>query len=153
MSTHPHETGFDIRTAPPLVQWRSWPFATRYRHTAGVATVLFLVAAIVSWETGAVGWGMVAAAVIAMALWRSILPVRFELNANGLTEHSWGRKRRIPWASIRRYELLPRGVVIFPASSPAPLDTLRSLYVPWDDHREEVLAQFRYYLGSPACGT
>jgi hypothetical protein len=147
LSTQPHETGFDVRAAPPPVRWRSWPLAERRSHAAGLAAVLFLVAVIVYWQTGSTGWSIAATALMALAMRRSLIPVQFELNANGLMERSLGRNRRIPWTSIRRYELLSDGVVILPVTHPVPLDSLRSRYVPWGGHREEVLAQFRYYLG------
>jgi hypothetical protein len=152
MSTQAHETEFDVRAAPPPVEWRSWPLVERRGYIAGVAAVLLLTIVIVWSQTGSVVGCVVAGAVMALSLWRWLMPVDFELSANGLTEQSLGRRRRIPWISIRGYELLSNGVVITAMTDPVPLDSLRSLYLPWGPHRDEVVAQFRYYLGSTGFG-
>src|SRR5687768_1801760 len=103
LSTQAHDTEFDVRAAPPPVHWRSWLLVERRTQTAGLAAVLGLVVGVVWLQTGSAGWSLVAVALMAVALWRSLMPVHLELGANGLIEQSLGRRRRIPWVSIRRY--------------------------------------------------
>ena len=85
-------------------------------------------------------------AVLGLSLWRFFLPVTFELNAEGVEQSLLGWQRRIPWAAIHRYEICKAGVLLFSQADRCPIDVMRGLYLPWEEHRDEVLAHVRYHL-------
>jgi len=134
---------------PPALAWQSWPLR---EHPVGALLVLVLLAAVgvgVEFVTSALHLAALAVAAASLAMWRFFLPVAFELNPDGVDQWLFGRHRRIPWVAIRRHEVCPAGVLLLPFSDRSPLDALRGMYVPWGDHREEVLFQVRYYLNRP----
>jgi hypothetical protein len=81
---------------------------------------------------------------MAAAVWRQFVPTFYELSALGVTSRTLRRTRRIPWLSIDRFVVGRRGV--FLSSAGAPLEILRGFYLPWGNHREEILISLRYYL-------
>ena len=131
---------------PPPVQWRSWPL--RENIPAAVALVAGLVAAGIGvrWVTGQMHLAVLAGAVLGLAMWRFFVPTLFELNTEGVSLWLFARHRQIPWTEIRRYEVRSSGVLLLPRAEPCPVDAFRGLYLPWGKHRDEVLAQVRYYL-------
>ena len=93
---------------------------------------------------------LLAVAALSVALWRFFLPTSFELNAEGVSQWLFGRRRRIPWRDIRRYQVCSSGVLLLPRADACPLDAYRGLYLPWAKHRPEVLAHVHYYLDRSA---
>jgi hypothetical protein len=81
--------------------------------------------------------------VINLAIWRIWIPVCFELGPRGIGQTMLGRRLRIPWRAVARYEITRRGVVFLPENNRIPL---RSLYVRWRDRREPLLELIRYYF-------
>ena len=144
-----HHDGSEATGPPPSVQWRSWPL----RDSVLAATIVLAAlagAGVGVWSlTGKTHLALLAVAVLAIALWRFFLPVSFELNSEGVSQFVFGRRRRVPWRGIRRYEVCSSGVLLLPHADPCPLDACRGLYLPWGKNRQEVLAQVRYYLERP----
>ena len=135
---------------PPAVQWRSWPLGESLPGAVLVAAALLGGGAAVRWVTGQTHLALVAAALLAVALWRFFLPVWYELNAEGVSQWVLGRPRRIPWRNVRRYEVCSSGVLLLPRADACPLDVCRGLYLPWGKHRQEVLAHVHYYVDRPS---
>jgi len=106
----------------------------------------------VRWYTGKTHLGLLAAAALAVALWRFLIPVLFELNTDGVSCWVFGRHRRIPWNEVHRYEVDSTGVLLLPYQQRCPMDSFRGLYLPWGGYRREVMAQIRYYLDVPDHG-
>jgi hypothetical protein len=102
--------------------------------------------------TGRSYLGAFALTALALSLWRFFLPVLFELNAGGVHQRILGRRRHVPWKSIHRCEIFADGVLLLPMADRCALDALRGLYLPWGGHRDEVLANVRYYLPVNADG-
>ena len=92
------------------------------------------------------GWGMFA--LVLLTLWRNLIPLRFELNPQGITQVVLGRRTRIPWTSILNYQVYSSGVMLLPDAVVVPLSPLRGLYLPWGLQKERVLANIEYYLAS-----
>jgi hypothetical protein len=104
------------------------------------------------WVSGNIVVGLVAAGAVLIAGWRSWIPLTFEIGPSGVTQIVLGRKRRIPWTSILNYQVCLRGVLLLPDAVVTRLSPLRGLYLPWGRQRQEVLANFEYYLQSWAAG-
>jgi len=137
------------REPPPAVRWRSWPLRENVLGGLGVVVALSAAWLGIHWITEQTHLALLAAVVLAVALWRFFLPTWFELNADGVSQWLFGRCRRIPWRAIRRYEVCSAGVLLLPHADRCPMDPLRGLYLPWGSRRDEVLAQVQYYLDRP----
>ena len=137
---------------PPLVRWWSWPLHERLLTGMVVVAGILTSGVGVWWLTGKTHLGLLAAGALAVALWRFLVPVLFELSADGVNQWVFGRHRRIPWNEIRRFEIGSTGVLLLPHEDRCPMDSFRGLYLPWGRRRREVLAQIRYYLAVPMDG-
>jgi hypothetical protein len=135
-----------VRTSPAPIVWRSWPLGDGGRQVWLLVTVLSIVAAVVVYSTGSPRWMTVSVVLVAAAAWRIFVPIVFELNALGVSQHLLGRIRRIPWSAIEYARIGQEGV--FFSLDGAPLADLRGLYIPWESRRQEVLALVEYYLPS-----
>jgi hypothetical protein len=132
---------------PPLVCWRSWPFRQNLAQSGLVLAGLLAAGLGVRGVTGFTHLALLAVAALALSLWRFFLPVVFTLSADGVNESLLGRERRIPWFAIRRFEVYPKGVLLLPYTDAARVDCFQGIFLPWGDHRQEILTLLTYYLG------
>lgn len=132
------------RHPPAAVSWRSWPLKEGGRQLWPLVAAALPVAAAAGLTTGDPRWALVALALLAAAAWRFFVPEVFEVNAQGIYQEILGRRRRIPWRAIECCEICGDG--LFLSRGRSPLALLRGSYVPWGDHRAEVLALVDYYL-------
>ncbi len=137
-----------IRVAPEETTVRFWglrdePLGTWLRVIVGA-----IAAAVVGrfLENEWWGWGMFV--LVLITLWRSLIPLRFEIGPHGVTQIVLGRRTRILWTSILNYQVYSRGVLLLPDAAVTPLSPLRGLFLPWVSQREAVLANIEYYLAS-----
>jgi hypothetical protein len=135
--------------APAPLRWRSWPFAEHARRSALVLLGLVAAGAVVYGLTGRVHLVLLALASLLLALWRFFLPVEFGLSDGGVDQRVLGRKRRIPWQVIARYQVCDAGVLLLPDEDRSPLVSFRGLYLPFSGYREEILAHVRRHLDRP----
>jgi hypothetical protein len=140
----------ESQAPPPSLQWRSWPLRESLPAAFFVPVGLLAAGGAVRWVTGQTHLALVAVAALAIALWRFFLPVSFELNSEGVSQWVFGRRRRIAWREIRRYEVCSSGVLLLPRPDACPLDACRGLHLPWGKHRADVLAHIHYYLDRPS---
>lgn len=149
MSSAPQPPDESWPEDPLPVRWRSWPLRDNLLCGSMVVATLMGAGAAVHGITSKVHLGLLVTAVLAVALWRFLLPVVFELDTEGVGQKVLGRRRRIRWSVIRRWELCPDGVLLLPFSDRCPADAFRGLFLPWGGHRDQILAQVRYYLDEP----
>ncbi len=151
MSTGSSQGTVFARVEPlPAIRWRVWPLKDRPWASALVIAGLAALAAFVHWSTAAVHLALFAAVVAALGLCRFFLPTQYELSVEGVAQQVAGRRRRIPWHAVGRYEVFADGVMLLPAPDPRPLDAFQGVFLPWIDRREEVLDQVHHYLGEAA---
>ena len=150
MSTAPSPPTAEKRPVPPpAIRWRSWPLREDWTKAAMVLAGIAGTSVLVHSMGVAPHMTFLAMTALAVALWRFFIPVAFELSADGVDQHILGRRRRLPWQAIRRYEKSTTGVLLLPHADRCPMDVFRGLYLPWADRRDEVLAQVEFYLGPP----
>jgi hypothetical protein len=109
-----------------------------------LAAALTLAAAGIGIVTGSLPSVILGGTLVLAAAWRFFIPVTFELTAMGISQQFLGLRRRVPWSSIDRAEICRHGLYV--SLDGVPLAPLRGLYVPWNQHREAVLALVDYYL-------
>jgi hypothetical protein len=89
-------------------------------------------------------------AMLALALWRLWLPIRWELGLTGITLVVLGFRRRIPWLAVARFELRQDGVWLFADREPSPQ---RGTFIAYGGEKERVRACIQYYLGAWTAAT
>jgi hypothetical protein len=149
-SIQSHREPLRIRVAPEEVTLVVWPLRQRPVESALLMALAAGASCFVGWWTRQplVGGGVAAA--LAIVLWRTWLPVTFDVGISGITRTVLGRSLRISWSAVRSHEIQPDGVLLSPDAQIVPLSPLRGLYLPWLDQREKVLAHVEYYLQPPA---
>lgn len=93
-------------------------------------------------------WGWSLLLVLLVTLWRTWIPVRYELGPHGITRGMLGRRTRILWTQILNYQVYPGGVLLLPDAVATSLSPLRGMFLPWGSQRERVLANVEYYLAA-----
>jgi hypothetical protein len=137
-----------IRVAPEETTVHFWglrdsPLGTWLRIALGAGAAVVAGAFL-----GNEWWGWGTFALVLLTLWRYLIPLRFEIGPQGITQFVLGRRTRIPWTSILNYQVYSQGVMLLPDAVVAPLSPLRGLYLPWGLQKERVLANIDYYLAS-----
>ncbi len=135
----------DVTLLEPI-RWRSWPLA---KSPARSAAILLGVAGVgfTAWIVAASGLlAFLAATALLATLWRFLLPVTFGLSEYGVEQWIYGRRVRIPWRAIRRYQICSAGVLLLPYGERSVMAPFRGLYLPWESHCDEVLAYIRHYV-------
>lgn len=133
---------------PEEVTLASWPLRQEPIGSLVSLAIAVSVCWLVAWSSERPWLGVLAGAVLVLTLWRTWLPVTYEIGVAGVTQTVLGRRRRISWPAIRGYEVRGSGVLLVPDREITPLSPLRGLYIPWLGERDKVLANMEYYLHS-----
>lgn len=138
-----------ITTPPPAaprfpelhsLELRCWYLRDR-PLLAGLAVLLIAATAAVIYFVSASMPGTIGCTTaLIVAMRRMFLPIEFHLDPVGVTRRLARQTRRIPWTAIARYEICQRGVVLFPYGADYRLAAGQGLFIPWNGHREELLA-------------
>lgn len=155
----------DRRTGPPdPLEWESWPLRDRVPwplrgdlrsgptpadFDAWAPYVLLAAAAWLGWLIGEWQWMLGAIVVMAICLWRWLIPIYLEINSQGVTVKILGRRRRISWRSVVGYEVGLYGLVLFAHTDIPILGRLKSLYIPFDEERR-IVTLVDYYARPPS---
>jgi hypothetical protein len=123
-----------------------WPLRDQPLGASLALSVAAGAAWLGAWATGNGLVGIVVAALLATTLWRTWLPVRYQLGGTGVEQNVLGFSRRIPWSSIRHFQLRGDGVVLLFDEQVTPLSPLRGVYLRWAAEREAVFANLDFYL-------
>jgi hypothetical protein len=137
-----------IRVAPENVSLVDWPLVQRPAASALALLVAGAASVGAGWATQSVIVGLLVAGSLAVCLWRTLVPVRYEFAGGGIVQSVFGWPRRIPWTAVKSYEILDDGVLLLPDTVRTSLSPLRGLYVHWGNQREQVLSHLDYYLQS-----
>src|SRR5262245_49012800 len=140
------ESSTRIRVAPEDVMIDDWPLRDRPLSSSLAVTLAAGASWLAAWTTDDPAAGAVMGVILALTLWRTWLPVRYQLGSGGVVQSVLGWRRRIAWMAIRRHELRWDGVLLFPDGVYTPLGPLRAIYVHWGSNRDAVLAQLDFYL-------
>lgn len=136
--------------APEDVAVWNWPL-----RDEGLKSWVLLVGAIVVcalvWAIWANGpFALFTYAMLALALWRLWVPVKWELGLTGITMVVLGFRRRIPWLAVARFELREDGVWLFADRGASPQ---RGTFIAYGGQHERVRACIEYYLGTWTAAT
>jgi len=121
------------------MSFRTWPIVHERTRVWPVLVGVLVVTVAVGVSTDSLGWALTAVTLFALALWRMLLPIYFELSQFGITQRALGRRWSIPWAAIRGYEIHGQGIVLLSRSDDSPVGRLGGIYIPWSAYRSELL--------------
>jgi hypothetical protein len=133
-------------TSPEEVTISDWALRDRPLASSVAMTLAAGATWLAVWATNNWIIGVLVAVALALTLWRTWLPIQYELSASGITQRVLHLERRIPWTAVRAHEIKADGVLFLPDDTIAPASPLRGLYLHWGAHREQVLAQIHYHL-------
>jgi hypothetical protein len=122
------------------LSWRSHPIRDDFPQS------LLLVAAVVAGCVAAgvafrgVGYGLLAAALLAGSLGRYYLPTSYELDEAGVTVRFLGRVRQVRWGEVKRARVQRGGVFLSPFERPSRLDPFRGTFLRFAGNADEVVS-------------
>lgn len=140
------DSSLRIRIAPEEVTLRDWPLVDRPLGSLAAIGLAAGLSWLAGWAVGSWLVGVFVGALLALTLWRTWLPVSYELSGGGITQIVLRWRRRIAWTAIRRHEVRDGGVLLLPDADQTPLAPLRGLYLHYGRRRTDVLAHLDYYL-------
>lgn len=145
----PALSDIDVVLLEPI-RWRSWPLMKSPLRSGAVLAGVAVVGLLVWTAVGSWPLSLLASAALAVSLWRFFMPITFALSEYGVDQWVYGRRLRIPWRAIRRYQVCSAGVLLVPHGERTIMAPFRSLYLPWEGRCDEVLAYMRHYLNEPS---
>jgi hypothetical protein len=91
-----------------------------------------------------------AAAILLLAsMWKVFIPVRYELNADGIVREMLGSRRFIAWNQIRTYQVYHNGIFLLPPNDRFYAEVFRGGFLPVPPALSaEVLYRFRVSVNS-----
>jgi hypothetical protein len=144
MSTVANENSASTGLKPPNnLRLTNWPLVDDALRAWPTIIMGIGVSVFAGYWSQSIAMGILCLVVINLAIWRTWIPVCFELGPKGIEQTMLGRQVRIPWRAIARYEVTRRGVVLLSETNRTPF---RSLYVRWRDDREQLLQLVEYYV-------
>ena len=100
------------------------------------------------WHYGgglAMGTGLL---LILLTVWYIFLPVRLEINNNGIIRSVFGRKKFIRWSDIHAYQIRYNGLLLSTQSERFALEPFCAFFLPVPKGlMTEVLYRFRLFVG------
>lgn len=127
----------------PALSWRSWPLADDAPRSFLLVAVTIGVCVLVGVAFGGIGYGLLAAGMLAVALGRYFLPTRFELSESGVTVRFCGQTRHMDWSDVGRVVVQEAGVFVSPFAAPSRLDSFRGVFVRFVGNGDEVVTFVR----------
>src|SRR5438876_6620988 len=116
-----------IRAVPEEVTIDDWPLRDRPVSSSLAITLAVGASWLVIWATRFPPVGGIVGALLALTLWRTWLPLRYELSAEGVVQSAFGWRRRIAWGTIRHYQPCRAGVLLSSDGADSPASPLRGL--------------------------
>jgi len=115
------------------------------------AVVLGLITAgvcLVSWQYSGGLAMLIGVLLILLTVWYIFLPVRLEINANGIVRSALGRKWYIRWSDIRAYQIRYNGLLLLTQQERFALDPFCAFFLPVPKGlMPEVLYRFHLFVG------
>ncbi|MBL8829171.1 MAG: hypothetical protein JNM18_19465 [Planctomycetaceae bacterium] len=123
------------------VRWQYRPWVDAPWLVGGLILLAVLTRFVILRETQRELDAALAAALMLLAGWRSLMPTKFEAGPAGFKVDTLLRRKRIAWRDIERIEVGRAGVFLIPPGS--SWGWWRGLYIPWINRRDDVLAMVR----------
>ena len=127
----------------PKDDWRlQWTVHLARRHPArALAAVVLVAAAAVCAGIGFGGWwvGLLAGGLLVVAISDFLFPVRYVMDAEGVSARGLVLRRRMGWGQVRRVKRDELGVKLSPLTRPSRLEAYRGIYLWFEMNADEVM--------------
>jgi hypothetical protein len=138
--TYLRDDGSSRRNVEASLVLRRWPLRDDPQNAILPLAVMLFLVVLVAAETTSFALAAIALLVLALADWRNLFPVTYNFDASGIEQRVFFLRRRIAWAAVARCEVWPNGVRLMRSAAGHPLDALRSIFIPWNEDRDAILA-------------
>ena len=132
--------------APPPVQLVNWPLRDGGLRVRICMALVVGAAAVSGGLCRSTSMGAAIFGLLVACSWRLWFPVQFEIGSKGITQTVLGRRSRIPWSTIARYDLLQSGILFLADTAPSAFGTFRGTYVAWNGQRKALLNVVEFFL-------
>ncbi|MBN2080723.1 hypothetical protein JW859_00810 [bacterium] len=92
------------------------------------------------WIGQAIGWSFISFVLLISLTAMIYLPIRYQLDARGITSYLVGLPSHRPWSHYRNFYAHDTGVHVTTMPAPSALDAFRGHYLQFAGNRDEVLA-------------
>lgn len=150
MATSPQANpNLPVREAPADLRYSVW----MPRDTPGRALAHLLLSAggvlSLTWSGMSQPIVILLATAFVLSTWRQWFPAWYELGPSGIVESTWWGSRRVAWSLIARWKPYRAGVLLFPDFDETPVSVWRSRWLPWNNHRQQLLDILDFYVPLP----
>jgi len=98
------------------------------------------------WIGQAIGWSFISFVLLISLTAMIYLPVRYKLDARGITTYLAGVPTHRPWSHYRNFYVHDTGVHVTTMPEPSALDAFRGHYLQFAENRDEVVAFLEKYM-------
>lgn len=119
----------DAQNNKPLI-FTVWLLADRKKDIAVLLTFALAVIAAVWYGTQSYSFCLLAAGLLCFSSWRIFIPIRYEINADGIVRDVLGFRRLIVWNQIYSYQVRGSGIFLLPLNDRFYLDMFRGFFLP-----------------------
>jgi hypothetical protein len=119
-------------------RWVYQPLRDKRMAILVISGFVVMVIAVVAVVTSKAYLAVLAGAATAVVVWRSYLPVNYELSHKGLRQTVMRWNRTIPWNMVAAIRMRDDGFLIEGRANLSRWDWRRDLFAPWGEHEAEV---------------
>jgi len=119
-------------------RWVYQPLRDKRMAILVISGIVVMVIAVVAVVTSKAYLAVLAGAATAVVVWRSYLPVNYELSHKGLRQTVLRWNRTIRWNMVAAIRMRDDGFLIEGRANLSRWDWRRDLFAPWGEHKAEV---------------
>jgi len=133
---------------PPgdILEWRVFPAAERFGAALVTLAVIAAFASLAALLMESPVWGLLAGALLLLALNRFFLPSRFRIDEAGITARYPHARQYLSWADVRRFRHDERGGYLSSRARSSLLDAFQGMHVQFGSDAPLVVARIRRHL-------
>jgi hypothetical protein len=115
--------------------------------SGALIVILIGIGLLVSFSFKEIGYGILAAMLLATSQSRYFFPTRYRVNGTGVKISHLTSRRTFEWNQLKRFIITVDGVFLSPFSSPHRLDTFRGIHLRCIGNRDEVVDAIKRQIG------
>ena len=132
-----------MRDSDVIFEWRVHPLREDPRRAMLFALVMMAVPVAVWWSFRSAGWVLLTALLLAGALHRFWLPLRYRLSEEELESRQGIFRATRRLADFRRVVFEPKGAFLSPFAEPSRLEQYRGVFLPYPEDAEALKSFLR----------
>ncbi len=133
-----------------ILEWRVHPAAERVGSALAAMAVIGVFAILAALLMQSAVWGLLAAALMLMALNRFFLPSRFRIDDTGVTAKYPYARQHLSWHEVRRFRHDQRGAFLSSRARGSMLDAFGGVHLLFGPHAQLAVEQIREHMDAEA---